>query len=125
VFATSERSASLMHFPRIVRNVEKEETTVKTFQIFKDVLTGTIITLVTAGTMPAFALPAASTEVARADEVQAPRGQEVQAPRGQEVQAPRGQEVQAPRADEVQAPRGQEVQAPREDEVQAPRGQGK
>jgi hypothetical protein len=90
-----------MHPLPVEVDIDKEETTVNTFNKVKTVVAGGIIALATMGAAPVFASPA--------DEVQAPRAQDVQAPRSQDnVQAPRSQDdVQAPRSDEVQAPRAQ------------------
>ncbi len=72
-----------------------------------------VVTLVTLGTMPAFAASQDDAQAPRdtvratLSDAQAPRGQDAQAPRGQDAQAPRGQEDQAPATlDDTQSPRG-------------------
>ncbi|HEY2995790.1 MAG TPA: hypothetical protein VGM22_23480 [Methylomirabilota bacterium] len=95
-----------------------------TYKTFAAAASAVLLTLVTAGTMPALA--------ASQDDQQAPRGQmqatlgDQQAPRG-DVRATLGDQ-QAPRGDvrasitDIQAPRGQDTQAPAtNDDVQAPR----
>ena len=81
-----------------------------TYKTFAAAASAVLLTLVTAGTMPALA--------ASQDDQQAPRGQ-MQATLGDQ-QAPRG-DVRASITD-IQAPRGQDTQAPAtNDDVQAPR----
>jgi hypothetical protein len=81
-----------------------------TYKTFAAAASSVLLTLVTAGTMPALA--------ASQDDQQAPRGQ-MQATLGDQ-QAPRG-DVRASITD-IQAPRGQDTQAPAtNDDVQAPR----
>ena len=81
-----------------------------TYKTFAAAASAVLLTLVTAGTMPALA--------ASQDDQQAPRGQ-MQATLGDQ-QVPRG-DVRASITD-IQAPRGQDTQAPAtNDDVQAPR----
>jgi len=81
-----------------------------TYKTFAAAASAVLLTLVTAGSMPALA--------ASQDDQQAPRGQ-MQATLGDQ-QAPRG-DVRASITD-IQAPRGQDTQAPAtNDDVQAPR----
>src|SRR5207249_3248121 len=118
---------------------QKEDKTMTMFKTFAAALSAVFVTLVTVGTLPAFAAnvgdaqaPRASVN-ARTDDLQAPRGElrastdDAQAPRGDfrastdDAQAPRG-DLHA-RTDDLQAPRGQDAQAPAtQDDAQAPRG---
>ena len=86
------------------------------FKSIKAVIAGSIVTLVTVGTVPAFG--------ATLHDYQGPRGADQQVPaKLDDIQAPRGMDQQAAaHLDDIQAPRGTDQQAAAQiEDVQAPR----